>query len=113
MADALANIGEMINDRDLVMHTLGRLGDEYESFIQNITTWEVEVSYVKIQMMMCGIETRQKRVRRTLVLINPMAKVVTTKMALIFLGRTFDLRHAIYARERGIPRSIATIVSML
>lgn len=36
---SMANIGEVIEDDNLVVYALGRLGDEYEQFIDNVTCW--------------------------------------------------------------------------
>lgn len=52
ITDNLATTGELVVDRNLVMYTLTELGEEYELFIQYVTTREKEVSYVKLQTML-------------------------------------------------------------
>lgn len=38
IVDALFNLGDIINNEDLVMYTLGGLGDEYEQFVPFVTS---------------------------------------------------------------------------
>lgn len=49
IVDALANLGDVIGDEDLIMYALGGLGDEYEQFIQNVTSCDTEVSFEALQ----------------------------------------------------------------
>lgn len=42
---ALVNPGEIISNEDLVMYTLGGLGEEHEQFIQNVTSLDTNVSF--------------------------------------------------------------------
>lgn len=59
IVDALANLGDDINDEDLVMYTLSRLGDEYEQFVKNITSRDSDATFEALQTMLSDQEMRQ------------------------------------------------------
>lgn len=52
IANQLATTDDITPERDLVLYALGGLGEEYEAFVQNVTTSETEISFVHMQAML-------------------------------------------------------------
>lgn len=48
LVDALAIVGEKSEESDSFLCVLSGIGDEFESFIQNVTTRENDVSFVQL-----------------------------------------------------------------
>lgn len=46
IADELSTAGDVTSERDLIIYTLSGLGEEYEAFVQTVTTREMELTFV-------------------------------------------------------------------
>lgn len=81
ISDQLAVAGDGATDRELVMCALSGLDEDYDSFIQNITSKEVPISYPKLVAMVSDLEVRQKnRMANSSVGTGLLVNVVATEV---------------------------------
>lgn len=56
IVNALANLSDVISINNFVMYAFGGLRDEYEQFIQNVTSRDMEVKFKAQQTMPASSE---------------------------------------------------------
>lgn len=61
IADEISTTGDVTSERDLIIYTFSGLGEEYEAFVQTVTTRETKLTFVQIQAMLSDIEVRQQK----------------------------------------------------
>lgn len=71
IAHALAAIGELLNDKDLLMATLSGLDNDYETIISLITYQMDEINIEKVQSLLLMLELG------ALAAFNPLKKLIT------------------------------------
>lgn len=49
MVNALSIAGDKTEDRDVVLFTMAGLGDEYDTFVQNVASRENDITFVQLQ----------------------------------------------------------------